>query len=119
MIVAARRLSVETTVLLSLGDVICCAVPWCVQVWELLLWLKARTTPQQFSRLITLTILSAVGSVVGAVVLLTLTGGTGGRGAEAVALLCIVLLARMGMAAGLRAARCVTGCSAVLNGFHG
>jgi hypothetical protein len=43
-------------------------------VWELLLWLKARTTPQQFSRLISLTIMTAVGTVVGTVVLLTLTG---------------------------------------------
>lgn len=45
-----------------------------LQVWELLLWLKARTTPQQFGRLISLTIMTAVGTVVGAVVLLTLTG---------------------------------------------
>lgn len=53
-----------------------CRVMLChaVQVWELLLWLKARTTPQQFSRLISLTIMTAVGTVVGTVVLLTITG---------------------------------------------
>lgn len=69
-IAATERISAASPA--SIHAVLC---PVDVQVWELLLWLKARTTPQQFSRLITLTILSAVGSVVGAVVLLTLTGG--------------------------------------------
>jgi hypothetical protein len=48
-----------------------------LQAWELLLWLKARTTTAQFSRAISTTLLTAIGSVVGGVVLLTLTGGGG------------------------------------------
>jgi hypothetical protein len=46
-----------------------------LQAWELLMWLKARTTTAQFSRAISTALLTAVGSVVGGVVLLTLTGG--------------------------------------------
>jgi hypothetical protein len=46
-----------------------------LQAWELLMWLKARTTTAQFARAIGTVLLTAVGSVVGGVVLLTLTGG--------------------------------------------
>lgn len=45
-----------------------------LQAWELLMWLKARTTPAQFSRAISTTIVTAATAIVGAVVLLTLTG---------------------------------------------
>lgn len=48
-----------------------------LQAWELLMWLKARTTTAQFARAIGTTIITAVGAVVGGVVLLTLTGACG------------------------------------------
>jgi len=46
----------------------------CRQVWEVLLWLRARTTAAQFGQVITLAVTTAIGLVVGSVVLLTLTG---------------------------------------------
>eukprot|EP00878_Enallax_costatus_P018254 GHUV01019210.1.p1 GENE.GHUV01019210.1~~GHUV01019210.1.p1 ORF type:complete len:466 (+),score=111.46 GHUV01019210.1:220-1617(+) len=45
-----------------------------LQAWELLMWLRARTTPAQFAQAITTAITVAVSLVVGGVVLLTLTG---------------------------------------------
>jgi hypothetical protein len=45
-----------------------------LQAWELLMWLRARTTAAQFGRAISTVLLTAVGSVVAAVVLLTATG---------------------------------------------
>lgn len=45
-----------------------------LQAWELLMWIKARTTAAQFARAITTAITTAVSIVVGSVVILTLTG---------------------------------------------
>lgn len=45
-----------------------------LQAWELLMWLKARTTPAQFAQAITTAITVALSLVVGSVVLLTVTG---------------------------------------------